>query len=41
MLDTDQDGKWLKSEVPKQIEPFFERLDKNGDGVLERSELPK
>lgn len=41
MLDTDQDGKLLKSEVPKQIEPFFERLDKNGDGVLEQSELPK
>jgi hypothetical protein len=41
MLDTDQDGKLLKSEVPKQIEPFFERLDKNRDGVLEQSELPK
>jgi len=41
ILDTDQDGKVLKSEVPKQIEPFFERLDTNGDGVLEQSELPK
>lgn len=40
-LDADQDGKILKREVPKQIEPFFERLDKNGDGVLEQSELPK
>ncbi len=41
MIDTDQDGKVLKSQVPKQLEPVFERLDKNGDGVLERSELPK
>ena len=40
-LDTDKDDKILKSEVPKQLLPMFERLDKNGDGVLERSELPK
>jgi hypothetical protein len=41
MLDTDGDDKLLKSEVPKQLLPTFEKLDKNGDGILERAEVPK
>ncbi len=41
VLDSDGDGKLLKSEVPKQVIPFFERLDLNKDGILELSELPK
>lgn len=40
MLDTDQDDRLLKSEVPKQLIPTFEKMDKNGDGVLEKSEVP-
>jgi peroxiredoxin len=39
MLDSDQDDRILKSEVPKQLVPPFEKLDKNGDGVLEKSEV--
>jgi peroxiredoxin len=41
MLDTDQDDKILKSEIPKPLLEAFEKLDKNGDGILEKSELPK
>ena len=41
MLDTDADGKVLRSEVPKQLQPIFDKLDKNTDGVLEKNELPK
>ncbi|MEQ1829988.1 MAG: redoxin domain-containing protein [Pirellula sp.] len=40
-LDTDRDDKLLKNDIPKQLIPMFDRLDKNKDGVLERSELPK
>ncbi len=41
MLDTDQDDRLLKSEIPKQLVSSFEKLDKNRDGVLEKSEVPK
>jgi peroxiredoxin/mono/diheme cytochrome c family protein len=41
MLDSDQDGRLLKSEIPKQLISSFEKLDKNRDGVLEKSEVPK
>ena len=41
MLDADNDGKVLREEVPKQLQPVFDRLDSNADGVLEKSELPK
>ena len=40
-LDSDKDDKILKDEIPTQLLPMFLRLDKNKDGVLERSELPK
>ena len=41
MLDTDNDEKLLRSEVPKQLLPTFDRLDRNKDGTLEKTELPK
>ena len=41
MLDTDNDGKLLRGEVPKQLLPTFDRLDKNKDEILEKTELPK
>ena len=41
MLDADKDGKVMRDEVPKQILPLFDKFDSNGDGVLEKSELPK
>jgi len=41
MLDSDQDNRILKADVPQQLIPSFEKLDKNGDGVLEKSEIPK
>ncbi len=40
-LDADNDGKVLRDEVPKQLQPVFDSLDKNADGILEKSELPK
>ena len=41
MLDSDKDGQVLRDEVPKQLQPVFDRLDSNADGILEKSELPK
>ena len=41
MLDTDNDGKLIRGEVPKRMLPMFDRLDSNKDGVLEKTELPK
>jgi len=41
MLDTDKDGKLLRDEVPKRMLPLFDKMDKNGDKILEQSELPK
>ena len=32
--DKNNDGKLQKSEVPRRLQPFFERLDKDGDGAL-------
>lgn len=39
-LDTDGDDKLLRDQVPARMLPLFDRLDKNRDKVLERSELP-
>ncbi|XZE46404.1 redoxin domain-containing protein [Pirellulaceae bacterium SH467] len=39
-LDTDGDDKLLREQVPERMLPLFDRLDKNRDKVLERSELP-
>jgi peroxiredoxin len=41
MLDTDNDGKLIRDEVPKRMLPMFDKMDSNKDGVLEKSELPK
>ncbi len=41
LLDTDNDGKLLRDEVPKELLPMFDRLDANKDQVLEKMELPK
>ncbi len=32
--DTNRDGKLQKTEVPRRLQAFFERLDKDGDGAL-------
>ncbi len=41
MLDTDNDGKLLRDEVPKRMLPMFDRMDSNKDGIVEKTELPK
>jgi len=41
MLDSDQDDRILKAEIPQKLIPAFEKLDKNDDGVVEKSELPR
>ena len=38
-LDTNQDGKLAKGEVPKEFVPRFEQSDKNRDGVIAEAEL--
>jgi hypothetical protein len=38
-LDADGDDRLLRAEVPKNLLPVFDNLDKNGDKILERSEL--
>ena len=37
--DSDGDGKISKDEAPENLKRFFDRLDKNGDGFIEESEL--
>ncbi|MCA8965652.1 MAG: hypothetical protein H6838_17360 [Planctomycetes bacterium] len=32
--DKNKDGKLQKNEVPRRLQPFFEQLDKDGDGAL-------
>jgi hypothetical protein len=39
-LDQDRDGKVAIDQVPPRLQQAAKRLDKNGDGILERSELP-
>jgi outer membrane protein assembly factor BamB len=38
-LDTNQDGKLARDEVPKEFLKRFDQSDKNGDGVLDGDEL--
>lgn len=38
-LDTNQDGKLVKAEVPKEFWKKFDRSDKNGDKALEGDEM--
>ncbi len=37
-LDTDGDGKVSKDEAPEQMKAFFDRIDGNGDGFIDKSE---
>ena len=37
--DSDGDGKISKDEAPEHIKRFFDRMDKNKDGVIEESEV--
>jgi len=38
-LDTNQDGKLTKAEIPKEFGSRFDASDKNGDGVIAEGEL--
>lgn len=38
-FDADGDGRLQKSEVPTQMQAMFDRLDTNGDGSIDESEL--
>ncbi|MGB7346052.1 MAG: redoxin family protein [Pirellulaceae bacterium] len=38
-LDSDGDGKLIKSDTPKKLHPIFDELDKDGDGTLTRTEV--
>jgi len=40
-LDKDGDGKLSKDEVPEKMAEHFDKLDANGDGVLDEGELGK
>jgi len=39
MFDKDGDGKISKEEAPEPMRAGFDKLDKNGDGLLEQSEM--
>jgi len=38
-LDTDGDGRLLRSEAPRMLLRIFDQLDTNGDGILTRDEV--
>lgn len=38
-FDADKDGKVSKAEAPEQMQQFFDRVDSNGDGFLDASEV--
>lgn len=40
-LDGDKDGQITKAEALAAPYPMFQRLDANGDGVIDKAELPK
>jgi Ca2+-binding EF-hand superfamily protein len=37
-LDTDGDGKVSREEAPERMREFFDTIDSNGDGFIDRSE---
>ena len=37
--DKDGDGKISKEEAPEFMQTFFDRVDTNGDGVLDKTEI--
>ncbi|MEO2008314.1 MAG: hypothetical protein ABGX22_06450, partial [Pirellulaceae bacterium] len=38
-MDTNNDGKVAKSEVPQQMLQRWDRMDTNGDGFIDKKEL--
>ncbi len=38
-LDANKDGKISKDEAPERMQQFFDQLDGNHDGVLDRKEI--
>ncbi len=38
-FDRDKDGKVSRDEVPEQMQPFFDRVDSNGDGFIDQAEI--
>jgi Ca2+-binding EF-hand superfamily protein len=38
-FDKNRDGKLTKDELPEQMQGFFDRMDTNGDGVVDSAEL--
>ena len=40
-LDKDGDGKISKDEAPQQMQSFFDRMDSNGDGFIDKAEQAK
>ena len=41
MYDDDKDGKMQRDEVPKVFEPYFDMMDRNGDGEVDMKEATK
>jgi len=37
-MDADKDGRLSKSELPIELQGFFEKVDRNGDGFVSRQE---
>ena len=40
-LDSDGDGKLSKDEAPQQMHRFFEHLDSNSDGFIDKQEIDR
>ena len=38
-FDANKDGKVSKDEVPETMQPFFDRMDQNGDGQIDAAEI--
>jgi collagen type III alpha len=38
-MDDDGDGRLSREEAPERMGPMFERMDANGDGLIDRKEI--